>query len=155
VKFRHLFRTVLVAAPLGLLSTQLPALAQQWTPPTPSITAPGPGASVSSPVTVSYSLAFPGSGQASAGAAPGGTGPGSWGGHHKPPQAFLVIDSATPAAGSGIQADATDIAFPVGQTQLSVPLAPGHHQLQIVFVNRKGLVSSHIPPSTPVSISVQ
>lgn len=146
MKFGHLFRAALAAAPLGLLGAQLPALAQQWTPPAPSITAPGPNASVSSPVTVSYSLNFPG------GAPPAGA-PG--GGHHKPPQAFLVIDSATPAAGSNIQATPSDIVFPTGQTALSVALPPGQHQLQIVFANRKGLVSSHIPPSAPVNISVQ
>ena len=146
MRFGRLFKAALAAAPLGLLGAQLPALAQQWTPPTPSITAPATGASVGSPVTVSYSLNFPG------GAPPSGA-PGL--GHHKPPQAFLVIDSATPAAGSGIQATPSDIAFPTGQTALSVALPPGHHQLQIVFANRKGLVSSHIPPSAPVSISVQ
>jgi Domain of unknown function (DUF4399) len=148
VKFGHLFRTALVATPLGLFGAQLPALAQQWTPPTPSITAPATGASVSSPVTVSYGLSFPGGGQAPVGDAPAD-------GHHKPPQAFLVIDSATPAAGSGIQATPDDIAFPTGQTALGIALPPGHHQLQIVFATRKGLVSRHIPPSAPVSISVQ
>jgi hypothetical protein len=151
VRFGRLFKAALAAAPLGLLGAQLPALAQQWTPPTPSITAPATGASVGSPVTVSYSLNFPGGAPPSG--APAAGAPGF--GHHKPPQAFLVIDSATPAAGSGIQATPSDIAFPTGQTALSVALPPGRHQLQIVFANRKGLVSSHIPPSAPVSISVQ
>ena len=154
MRFGRLFKAALAAAPLGLLGAQLPALAQQWTPstpPTPSITAPATGASVGSPVTVSYSLNFPGGAPPSGASAAGAPGFG----HHKPPQAFLVIDSATPAAGSGIQATPSDIAFPTGQTALSVALPPGRHQLQIVFANRKGLVSSHIPPSAPVSISVQ
>ncbi len=46
------------------------------------------------------------------------------------------------------------MAFPAGQAELSIPLAAGPHQLQVVFVNRKGMVTRHFEPSAPVSISV-
>ena len=142
----------LAGAAVFLAGAQLPALAQQYAPATPAITAPSAGASVSSPVTVTYSLGDSGSGQMGGGS---GSGNPSWGAHHRRPHAFLVIDSATPAAGSSIQADADHVAFPKGQFQLSVPLAPGHHQLQVVFVNKQGEVSSRLQSSASVSISVQ
>jgi hypothetical protein len=157
VAIKQVFRAAFFGASLAISSAALPALAQQYTPLAPVITAPSASASVASPVTVSYSLGDGDYGQ-QAGGGQGGYG-GGWsggsGGHHHTPHAYLVIDSATPAAGSSIQADADHIAFPAGQFQLSVPLSPGQHQLQIVFINRKGQVSGHIRPSAPVSISVQ
>ncbi len=122
-----------------------------------AITAPSAGASVSSPVTVAYSLSEDASAGGTAAPQPSGS---SWpatapqSGPKHLPQAYLVIDSPAPAAGSAIQADADHVAFPLGQYQLSVPLAAGQHQLQVVFVNRKGIVTRHFLPSAPVSISV-
>lgn len=143
MSLKKLFGAALIGASLAP-SAALPALAQQYAPPMPVITTPVAGASVASPVTVSYSLGDGGSGQPAWGQ----------GGHHHS-HAWLVIDSATPAAGASLQADADHIAFPEGQFQLSVPLSPGKHQLQIVFINRKGMVSARIQPSAPVSVSVQ
>jgi hypothetical protein len=98
-------------------------------------------------VVVSYGLA-----DAQAAPPAGTPAPGH---HHRMPHAFLVIDSSTPVAGSQLQPDADHVAFPAGQRQLSIPLPPGHHELQVVFVNRQGMVAIHVPPSAVVSISVK
>ena len=139
MNLNHPIRAALISASFAITGAQL-AQAQQYSSIKPAITAPSAGAAVASPVTVSYSLG-------AAGQSPGGA-------DHHMPHAYLVIDAASPAAGSSIQPDADHVAFPAGQFALSVPLAAGHHQLQIIFVNRKGQVSSHIQPSAPVSISV-
>jgi hypothetical protein len=140
--FKRFAGVAFFGAVLGFAGSHT-AMAQQYTRWTPAITAPAPGASVPSPVTVAYGLA-------DAQAVPPATGH-----HHRMPHAFLVIDSATPVAGSQLQPDADHVAFPAGQRQLSIPLPPGHHALQVVFVNRQGRVAIHVPPSAVVSISVQ
>jgi hypothetical protein len=134
----------------GVAAAHLPAQAQQYAAMTPAIIEPAAGATVPSPVTVSYGVSPADTGQNSSNAV---TPPSS--GHHRKLHAYLVIDSAVPAAGVTLQPDADHVAFPVGQRDVSVALAPGHHELQIVFVNKAGQVSRHIPPSAPVSISVK
>lgn len=145
--FKRVAGIAFFAAALGFAAAHT-ATAQQYARWTPAITAPSPGASVASPVTVSYGMA-----DASQSAPPGGAPPA--GRHHRVPHAFLVIDSVTPVAGSELQPDADHVAFPAGQRQLTIPLPPGHHELQVVFVNRQGMVAIHVPPSAAISISVQ
>jgi hypothetical protein len=125
------------------------ALAQSYSPPAPVIIAPAAGASVSSPLIVSFG---PGN-QANASAGSGGN-PQMGGQHHHGGQAYLVVDQSALAAGDAIAADPQHIAFPPGQHQINVSLAAGPHQLQIVFANHEGEVSSHIPPSAPVTVTV-
>lgn len=121
-----------------------PALAQDNPGRVLMITAPKADGSVSDPVTVSFSLGDP------------SAGPGApMGQRHHGGQAYLVINSATPAAGDALSADPRHIAFPAGQHQLSVNLPPGQHQLQIVLANRENEVSSRIQPSAPVTVTVQ
>jgi len=165
VAFKQLGSAALIGAILALGGSALPALAAKKPHVMSVITAPSAGASVSSPVTVSYSLSG-GDADAvppSAGDAPPPPSGGSWpaptssaspAGHHRLPQAFLVIDSPTPAAGSSVLADDDHVAFPPGQFQLSIPLSTGQHELQVVFVNHKGTVTHHFEPSETVSISV-
>jgi hypothetical protein len=136
-------------AGLGLALASAAALAPALAQDNPSrslvITSPSAGTSIADPVTVSFSLADPGA----AGSAP------PMGQHHHGGQAYLVIDSAAPAAGDAISADPKHIAFPTGQHQLSVNLPAGQHQLQIVLANHENEVSSHIQPSAPITVTVQ
>ncbi len=139
--FRLVCSAALLVASLVLAGADL-ADAGQWVPPTPVITSPDAGASVSSPVTVTFGLQKAGSDAVKAG-------------NHPKMHALLVIDSPPPAPGSSVQADAEHVAFPAGQLQLSVPLTAGKHQLQVVIINKAGLVAKRVPPSAAVSISVQ
>jgi hypothetical protein len=110
------------------------------------ILSPAAGAAVTSPVTVTFGLQAAGSSD---------NGSGQNGGHHWTPHAFLAVDVPTPAAGTPIQSGAQYIPFPSGQTQISVALSPGQHQLQIVMVNRAGNVSKHMFAAAPIEITVQ
>jgi hypothetical protein len=139
-----------IALCLAMLLGFLPAhaLAQQHFGRPPVILSPSDGATVSSPLSVSFGFAAPAATQGDAAAPPpnGGTG---W-----TPHAFLVIDSPLPDPGTAVQADAQHIPFPDGQTQITVTLAPGQHQLQIVLVNREGLVSRHFRAGGVVTVLV-
>jgi len=135
-----------LAMMLGFLAPH--AMAQQHFGRPPVILSPADGATVSGPVSVSFGFAAPAAAQGDAAAPPpnGGTG--------RTPHAFLVIDAALPDPGTEVQADAQHIQFPGGQTKMTVTLAPGRHQLQVVLVNHEGLVSRHFHPGGAVTVLV-
>lgn len=74
------------------------------------------GQHVKSPVLIQFGLS--GMGNAPAGS----TNPGT--GHH-----HLIIDADTPGAGAPISMDDKHMHFGRGQTEVSLPLAPGSHTL--------------------------
>src|SRR5882672_7967376 len=90
------------------------------------------GQHVKSPVLIQFGLS--GMGIAPAGS----TNPGT--GHH-----HLVIDSDTPGAAAPISMDDKHMHFGRGQTEVSIPLTPGNHTLQLVLAD-----GGHIPFTPPV-----
>ncbi len=90
------------------------------------------GQHVKSPVLIQFGLS--GMGIAPAGS----TNPGT--GHH-----HLVIDADTPGAGAPISMDGQHMHFGRGQTEVSLPLTPGNHTLQLVLAD-----GGHVPFTPPV-----
>ena len=90
------------------------------------------GQHVKSPVLVQFGLA-------GMGVAPAGSQNPNTGHHH------LIIDSDTPPAGMPIAMDEKHRHFGGGQTEISVPLTPGNHTLQLVLAD-----GGHIPHNPAV-----
>jgi len=90
------------------------------------------GQHVKSPVLVQFGLA-------GMGVAPAGSQNPNTGHHH------LIIDSDTPPAGMPIPMDEKHRHFGGGQTEISVPLTPGAHSLQLVLAD-----GAHIPHNPAV-----
>jgi hypothetical protein len=90
------------------------------------------GQHVKSPVLIQFGLS--GIGIAPAGSNNRGTG------HH-----HLIIDADTPGAGAPISMDDKHMHFGRGQTEVSLPLAPGRRALQLVLAD-----GGHIPFTPPV-----
>jgi len=103
---------------------------------------PVDGATVESPVHVSFGLR-------GMGVAPAGTDAPMTGHHH------LLIDvDELPAPGLPIPADAQHVHFGKGQTETSIELAPGPHTLRLLLGDFRHI--PHAPPvvSVPVHIVV-
>jgi hypothetical protein len=126
------------AAPVpgALAGTPRPADAKLY------LISPADNATVSSPVTVRFGLA--GMGVAPAGVATPNTG------HH-----HLIIDAGAPPAGAPIPSDERHRHFGGGQTEVTLPLAPGAHTLQLVLGDKDHV--PHDPPllSEPIRITVE
>ncbi len=90
------------------------------------------GAHVKSPVLVQFGLA-------GMGVAPAGSTNPNTGHHH------LIIDADTPPAGMPIAMDEKHRHFGGGQTEMSVPLTPGNHTLQLVLAD-----GGHVPHNPAV-----
>jgi hypothetical protein len=93
---------------------------------------PTDGARVASPVTVRFGLS--GMGVAPAGVATPDTG------HH-----HLLIDAALPPAGAPIPNDEHHRHFGGGQTEVTLPLEPGTHTLQLLLADK-----DHVPHDPPL-----
>lgn len=96
------------------------------------IISPADGATVSSPVTIRFGLR--GMGVAPAGVASPDTG------HH-----HLIVDAELPPLGLPLPADERHIHFGGGQTEVTLDLAPGAHELQLVLADQ-----NHIPHDPPL-----
>ena len=96
------------------------------------ILSPADGATVSSPVTIRFGLR--GMGVAPAGVASPNTG------HH-----HLILDAELPSLDLPLPADERHIHFGGGQTEVTLDLAPGSHELQLVLADQ-----SHIPHAPPL-----
>ena len=96
------------------------------------IISPADGATVSSPVTIRFGLH--GMGVAPAGVASPNTG------HH-----HLIVDAELPSLHLPLPADERHIHFGGGQTEVTLDLAPGSHELQLVFADQ-----NHIPHDPPL-----
>ena len=90
------------------------------------------GQHVKSPVLVQFGLS-------GMGVAPAGSQNPNTGHHH------LIIDADTPPAGMPIPADEKHRHFGGGQTEISVPLTPGNHTLQLVLAD-----GGHVPHNPAV-----
>ena len=106
------------------------------------IISPQDGATVTSPVTVRFGLS--GMGIAPAGVAMSNTG------HH-----HLLIDVDVPLLDQPVPADERHLHFGKGQTEATMTLAPGKHQLQLLLADHLHL--PHEPPvvSEAITITVQ
>lgn len=96
------------------------------------ILSPVDGATVESPVTVRFGLK--GMGVAPAGVARPDTG------HH-----HLVVDAPLPSLDQPLPSDAQHIHFGGGQTETTLTLAPGPHELQLVLADK-----DHVPHDPPL-----
>lgn len=96
------------------------------------IISPADGATVSSPVTIRFGLQ--GMGVAPAGVASPATG------HH-----HLIVDAELPSLDLPLPADERHIHFGGGQTEVTLDLAPGSHELQLVLADQ-----NHIPHTPPL-----
>jgi hypothetical protein len=125
----------LIAAAL-ILATPA-ALAQERTPSPPGaevyLISPRDGATVKSPVRVQFGLR-------GMGVAPAGIKFDNTGHHH------LLIDSDPPAnLAAPLPVSDKLLHFGKGQTEASVPLAPGKHTLQLLLGDQ-----NHVPHDPPV-----
>ena len=114
-------------APVSMPRTAAPAGARV------TITSPASGATVKSPVTVTFTIA-------GMTLAPAGTNDPNTGHHH------LLIDTGMPALDQPIPMDASHIHFGKAQTEAQVELAPGPHTLQLLLGD-----GNHVPHDPPVA----
>lgn len=96
------------------------------------VISPAAGATVESPVTVRFGLK--GMGVAPAGVARPDTG------HH-----HLIIDAPTPPLDRPLPADAKHLHFGGGQTETTIDLPPGTHELQLILGDK-----DHVPHDPPL-----
>jgi len=96
------------------------------------LVAPADGETVDGPVTVRFGLK--GMGVAPAGVARPDTG------HH-----HLVVDAPTPPLDQPLPSDAQHIHFGGGQTETTLDLPPGPHELQLILADK-----DHVPHDPPL-----
>ena len=101
---------------------------------------PCDGATLSSPVTVSFGLR-------NMGIAPAGIDRANTGHHH------LIVDAPLPALDLPIQNDANHRHFGGGQTQTTLELSPGSHTLQLLLGDFSH--TPHQPALTSKQITIQ
>ena len=114
------------AAPMAMARMASPAGAKV------AITSPAAGATVKSPVTVTFSL----EGMT---LAPAGTSEPNTGHHH------LLVDADVPALDQPIPKDANHLHYGQAQTEAQVELTPGQHTLQALLGD-----GNHVPHDPPV-----
>lgn len=115
----------------------------------PELVMPADGAVVANPVTVAVGFIAP-DGQVKIPPAPPPGTPARPG-----PRMFLAVDVLPPQPGAPVPAGPQFVPFPEGQHQLQISLAPGQHQLVLIFVNRVGVVAPRMPPGRPVHVTVR
>ncbi len=117
---------LLLISPLTLARTPAPEGAEAY------FIAPADGATVSSPVTLRFGLR-------NMGVAPAGVDKADTGHHH------LLIDTELPPLDQPIPSDQQHRHFGGGQTETTLDLAPGTHNLQLLLGDQ-----NHIPHEPPV-----
>lgn len=118
---------IAAAAPAGAQGTPAPEGAAVY------FISPTNGATVKSPVTVQFGLK-------GMGVAPAGMQAPKTGHHH------LIIDAPLPPLDKPVPADAQHVHFGAGQTETTVTLPPGKHELQLLLGDHL-----HVPHTPPVS----
>jgi hypothetical protein len=121
-------------APETAAPAPAPAVMRKASPPGAQvyIIEPADGATVSSPVTVKFGLR-------GAGVAPAGIDLPNTGHHH------LLIDTQLTNFDQPIPADANHLHYGLGQTEATIELSPGRHELQLVLGDHL-----HIPHEPPL-----
>jgi len=104
------------------------------------IVEPADGAMVTSPVRVAFGLS-------GIGVAPAGIELPNTGHHH------LLIDTELANFNGPIPADAQHVHFGLGQTETTIELAPGRHELRLVLGDH--LHIPHIPPVTSNVVTIE
>jgi hypothetical protein len=134
---------------IGLLAALLASLATSSNAGTPApagaetyLISPADGATVDSPVTVRFGLK-------GMGIAPAGIEKKDTGHHH------LLIDTPIPDLSKPVPADDKHRHFGAGQTEVSVPLAPGKHTLQLLLGDHNHVPHEPAVVSKPVTITVR
>lgn len=131
---------LLIALPwLAAVPSRSAAAAEPAIPRTPRpegaqvyFISPADGAKLKSPVLVRFGLR-------EMGVAPAGVAVEKTGHHH------LIVDAPVPPAGLPIPKDDHHLHFGGGQTEVSLPLAPGKHTLQLLLGD-----ANHVPHDPPV-----
>ncbi len=130
------------AVALMLLGLALaPAAAEEASIARPVILSPAEGATVASPVTVTFRLAGPGS-SGMAGMAHGA-------------HLHLIVDAPLPPEGSNIPVDARHIHLMHGETATTLTLLPGRHTIQLIEGSMGHVVSAGAPHSDQVTFEVK
>ncbi len=124
------------AAPAAVEAPADEAAATPAADPRVFIVSPANGATVTSPVTVTFGI----EGYA---VAPAGTYEAATGHHH------LLIDTGLPPLDQPIPADANHVHFGKGQTETTVELAAGEHTLQLLLGD-----GNHVPHNPPLASDV-
>lgn len=106
------------------------------------IISPADGATVSSPVTISFGLE-------GMGVAPAGIEFANTGHHH------LLIDAELPPLDLPVPADENHVHFGLGQTQTEVELAPGTHTLQLILGDHLHIPHDPAVISEQITITVE
>ena len=122
------------AAAPAIMRTPAPAGATAY------IIEPTDGATVTSPVTVTFGLR-------GIGVAPAGVERENTGHHH------LLIDTQLMNFNAPIPADAQHVHFGLGQTETTIELAPGRHELRLVLGDHMHI--PHDPPVTSEAVTIQ
>jgi hypothetical protein len=137
-----MLKTAFAATALAAVLIASGAAAQEAKSPWPKdakvyIISPKDGETVSSPVTVLFGLE-------GLGVAPAGVEKEKTGHHH------LLIDTKLPDnLAMPVPADDRNKHFGAGQTQVTVPLTPGKHTLQLLMGD-----AGHVPHNPPVASEV-
>lgn len=127
-----------MAAPTSAATTVAPGVTRSPAPPeaVAYIIEPADGATVTSPVTVAFGLR-------GIGVAPAGTDLPNTGHHH------LLIDTELATFNTPIPANDQHVHFGLGQTETTIDLPPGRHELRLVLGDHM-----HIPHDPPVTSDV-
>lgn len=128
-------RTVAAGLGAALLALPLAATAEATIAPADAVLyfiAPADGATVKSPLAVRFGLK-------GMGVAPAGVQAPNTGHHH------LIIDAELPPLDKPVPADAQHVHFGAGQTETTVTLPPGKHELQLLLGDHM-----HMPHNPPV-----
>lgn len=136
--------SLVVAISAGLVLSHL--VGPAWADKAPAILAPADGTTVSSPVTVVVS---PSAGTMTTAAQSGSMNMEA--GSHL----HLLVDSPLPKPGSVIPMDARHIHLMHGESKVEVPLATGHHTLQLLMGASGHLVPAHPQVSGVVTVNVK
>jgi len=125
------------------------AFAQQDATPTPSpegahvyFIAPQDGQTVSNPVLIQFGLK-------GMGVAPAGINAPNTGHHH------LLVNTPLPAAGQPIPTDEKHLHFGLGQTETTLVLPTGQHELQILLGDHAHIPHQPMIASDPITIIVE
>lgn len=120
--------------PVGLAEAAEPAIPRTKRPEQAQVyfISPENGATLTSPIVVRFGLR-------EMGVAPAGVAQPQTGHHH------LIVDAEVPPSGLPIPKNDHYLHFGGGQTEVSLPLAPGKHTLQLLLGDH-----NHVPHDPPV-----